>query len=377
MRSVHAARRAFTLVELLVVIAIIAVLAALALGAVQRAREAARRMQCSNRLRQLGIANHNYHNDNQAFPPLQTGTSTGGPFDWNGHINSSRHHLSGLVGLLPYMEQEAVYTRTRRRNFGPVPWVSYGGVWNVRIVQLLCPSDQERPWPPPGRIGYKNFFFSMGTTVKFNSWRDNSGVYQEIWRGPIRIRDIFDGSSHTVAMTERLHANTDVWHDIANIVTTPSIDGIEQGIGRRIPSELVLNAYVRACWATADKYNGSRYDDDPSGNPEGTMTAVSPIHLGLGGDHFIAGAYWPWGETYFNGVSTVLRPNGPTCVSPSGAGAPRHSWGTWTATSRHAGVINVLFADSSVKTIDNNIDLKTWWALGTRDGQEDLDQSKY
>ena len=369
-------RSAFTLVELLVVIAIIAVLAALALGAVQRAREAARRLQCSNRLRQLGIANHNYHNDNQAFPPLQMGTWTGGGL-WYSWTNSSSNNLSGIVGLLPYLEQEAVYTRTRRRNFGPVPWFSAYGVWNVRIPQFLCPSDEERPWPPWGRIGYSNFRFSTGTTVKYNNWRDNSGVYQEIWRGPVRVRDIFDGTSHTVAMAERRIGNMDIWHDIGNVATIQGMQQIESGWrGRRLPSDLELNAYVRLCWATADKYNGTRYDDDQSGNREQTIQVISPRNGG--GDWSSPGMYWPWGETYFNGFSTVLRPNGPTCVANTVSGRnTRHGWGLWTPGSRHAGVINVLFADSSVKTIDNNIDLKTWWSLGTRDGQEDLDQSKY
>ena len=88
--------------------------------------------------------------------------------------------------------------------------------------------------------------------------------------------------------------------------------------------------------------------------------------------------YWPWGEAYFNALSTVVRPNGPSCATATWPNYwVRHGWGIWTPNSRHAGVVNVLFADSSVKTIDSNIDQQTWWRIGTRDGQEDLDESKF
>ena len=108
-------RAGFTLVELLVVIAIIGILVALLLPAVQAAREAARRMQCSNRLKQMGLANHNYHDVNRCFPPYIGGTgNVGADYD-------SRHRMSGRVALAPYYEAQQIFDRAKSNNFGPAP----------------------------------------------------------------------------------------------------------------------------------------------------------------------------------------------------------------------------------------------------------------
>ncbi len=104
-------RSGFTLVELLVVIAIIGILVALLLPAVQAAREAARRMQCSNRLKQLGLANHNYHDVNKCLPPWRAGTNRNNNDDANGY------RMGGLVSMLPYYEGQQIYDRAKSRTF--------------------------------------------------------------------------------------------------------------------------------------------------------------------------------------------------------------------------------------------------------------------
>ena len=121
MRRRKLSRQGFTLVELLVVIAIIGILVAMLLPAVQAAREAARRMQCSNNLKQLGIALHNYHNTWDALPPMRGGTnsSLGAPWVFD---NTSVDSLSGLVSLMPYMEQVPLYEQIESANMGPAPW---------------------------------------------------------------------------------------------------------------------------------------------------------------------------------------------------------------------------------------------------------------
>ena len=126
-------RRGFTLIELLVVIAIIAILIALLLPAVQQAREAARRTQCKNNLKQLGLALHNYHDNFGRFCP-----SRGGPND-GANRNGDQ---TGFVRLLPYMDQDAIYRQIRQdSNTVPVCWDGAFLPWTTQINMLLCPSS--------------------------------------------------------------------------------------------------------------------------------------------------------------------------------------------------------------------------------------------
>ena len=173
MKSFVRRSKAFTLVELLVVIAIIGVLVALLLPAVQAAREAARRMQCTNHLKQLGLANHNYHDVHKTLPPMRVGTNV---YDSAGNEvggqeqKCNRNCMSGLVSLAPFYEAMSVYEKAKSRNFAPVPWDAAYGTWTVRIPTLLCPSDEEIPvWNGIGNASYK---FCLGTTVhnNINEW---------------------------------------------------------------------------------------------------------------------------------------------------------------------------------------------------------------
>ncbi len=135
-------RLAFTLIELLVVIAIIAILVALLLPAVQSAREAARRSQCRNNLKQLGLALHNYESTHSVMP-----SGEGWP---NGGWAARRH--SPYPSLLPFMDQEALYNEVAAGEFRPVPWDGNFIPWRQKIPTILCPSDPNQSSIPGNAV---------------------------------------------------------------------------------------------------------------------------------------------------------------------------------------------------------------------------------
>ena len=187
-------RRGFTLIELLVVIAIIAVLIALLLPAVQQAREAARRTQCKNNLKQLGLALHNYHDVHNRFPmECYWGLKAGGAY--------LPYHHTWLSGVLPYIEQTALYNSIDFKlpawngTVGPRPHVA------TQLPALLCPSDGGlQPVTGTHGVAITNYAAAHGYDWWSRGPMDRQGG-QEIWSGGIftpqlssRIGDITDGT---------------------------------------------------------------------------------------------------------------------------------------------------------------------------------------
>jgi type II secretory pathway pseudopilin PulG len=184
-----------------VVIAIIAILIALLLPAVQQAREAARRTQCKNNLKQLGLALHNYHDVYNTFPPNGAnapaeGASCGGRFD------QSWLTWSGMAMLLPYIEQANVYSQ-----------INFSHNWNcqanypanyaaarAKIPAITCPSDPGSGVIYSTNMSPTSYGFSAGTNSDWDQRPVNSG-FATLWKGA-SMRDITDGSSNTIAMSE-------------------------------------------------------------------------------------------------------------------------------------------------------------------------------
>jgi prepilin-type N-terminal cleavage/methylation domain-containing protein/prepilin-type processing-associated H-X9-DG protein len=350
-------RRGFTLIELLVVIAIIAVLIALLLPAVQAAREAARRAQCTNNMKQIGLALHNYHSIHDTFP---LGASLGFQNYPPGNY-LSKQNLSHNALLLPQLEQMALYNAINF-NFGAeqnTAMRSYqvnSTVMTSQVKAFLCPSD---PNSGAGYSASNNYMACIGTTTNLPdkgsgvttlSDHPTTGLFgMQVCYG---IRHCIDGTSNTIAVCEATVGNTTIAPKQKNI-------GI---LSAPLPATTMLQ--------------------DASSNPPVTLQGLAACDnawtTGTGGADGRRGQYWMHGVMGFTLFNTVATPNSNNntwsmCGSVGSAGMMTYS----EADSFHSGGVNCLMADGSVKFVKESIDLLTWFALGTKANGEIIDASKY
>lgn len=358
-------REGFTLIELLVVIAIIAILIALLLPAVQQAREAARRTQCKNNLKQLGLALHNYHDVFNVFCNAKGGTT--------GYGNASRldgnyERLTGIVALLPYLEQSALYNQITAGNTtttppippgGPAPWSGTAPApaqFTQRFAGFLCPTD-------PGILsarGNNSYAFSRGDYIGVDAGtgRDAQNVNGLFClRRCFGVRDITDGTSNTIAISERVMANFGIGGK-----ATPGVgESIITGVG-------AITTNPGACIAAAAPIRaGSRYNT--SAGIKGRFSSI-----------------WCDGQPEINSFYTVTPPNGPSCINDTNGNADG-AVGMFAPSSYHTGGVQALLADGSVRFISENIDTGNlgvsttlggrspygiWGSLGTKGGGETM-----
>ncbi len=215
LRTQFRRRAAFTLVELLVVIAIIGILVGLLLPAVQAAREAARRMQCSNNAKQMALAMHNYADAYKAFPSRKYGTTgtTGTANGPNASPALNKQHnsgrISGYIALLPYIEQSAMYNIVQSGDAnnapgGPRGDQSWVNGWNTVPSAYRCPSDPGSSLGTSGNADGKNisYAFSVGDQVADINNGAVRGMFGRFkWR---KFGEMTDGTSNTVGMSELL-----------------------------------------------------------------------------------------------------------------------------------------------------------------------------
>ena len=324
MKQYSLRKRGFTLVELLVVIAIIGILIALLLPAVQAAREAARRAQCTNNPKQLGLAHHNYHDNFKTFVYRKGGTAGCG----SNRLEGNCERRSGYISLLPFLEQQAMWDQVKAGDAslgiapeGPGGWRGWGP-WNGPISAALCPSDGLSPFLNTRTDRIANYAFCIGDQIHDLSGDQTvRGIF-----GYLRstsIRDITDGTTNTIMMSERLKADFSI--------RTAAVGEIPKEVGMAMSVAGLRNAP-----GTCLTYLDGRY-----------FAAGTSVKGRFG--------LWHDGQPERVGFNTVLAPNAPAC----GEGANTNSDESHVVippSSRHPGGVNCLLTDGSVRFISETID---------------------
>jgi len=374
-RRVHG----FTLIELLVVIAIIAVLIALLLPAVQAAREAARRAQCTNNLKQLGLAVHNYLSAQNSFPPMLENKSTAlvnSGVDTNGSYNWV---LDWTAALLPQLEQQPLYNALN--------W-SWGGGWSppappnstvmyTKVASMLCPSENARV-PGYAPQGYKNYVSNMGGPPVINAW---TGILVPMQPSP---------NNNPGAPTGYINSNC----------STFGVEGVTDGTSNTAMfSECILGTGPAANTVTIGTTSRKTTYLFPSGLNFGpdlgatggssaiqfvqTCQALPATTVGFGGLPGGSGNMWISGNagsgTIWDSYNHWLPPNTLGCdnANDGNTGGYGSEQDGEPPSSNHPGGVNVCMGDGHVQFIKNSISLQAWWGLGTRAGGEILSSDQY
>lgn len=359
-------RRAFTLVELLVVIAIIGVLVGLLLPAVQAAREAARRMSCSNNFKQIGLGIHNYHSAFKMLPKQMGGTGD----DIGGVVaeatsladvprSSNRAEASFLVGLTPFIEQQALWEQISNPFMrpggteifpamgpGPRRTITDHGVaryapWLTEVPTFRCPSDPGVGLPASGRTNYAACLGDSMLWCHYGGHDDRglpaSSGFIEIARSSCRgmfwprkfmgFRDALDGLSNTICAGE-------ICTDLGDRDKRTSVGAY--------PAERSAAGAAVGCLPSVDPLRPLFW------RPDGEF--VAPATGISGNSEERRGFKWAFGRPCFTGMNTIRPPNAEVCAGNI------FFDGMFPPSSRHQGGVHILMGDGAVRFVTDSIE---------------------
>jgi prepilin-type N-terminal cleavage/methylation domain-containing protein/prepilin-type processing-associated H-X9-DG protein len=325
--------RGFTLIELVVVLGVIAALMALLLPAVQSARDASRRIECVNHLKQIGLALHSYASTYGFFPGVETPSGT-----IRGVGVFSNHGYSPLARILPELEQRALYDASNLSGEATIPswlWANLT-VMSTSVSLFVCPSDSLRA-PGYGRANYR---FCLGP----GPWFSPGPTKEASWDGPFTVHRFYapaaftDGLSQTVGASERLQGNwiKGTWAPGDYVLTGAG----ENGGG---PPFLSIDWGISVCEEASD---------------------TLPFEVRSGESWFLSGYHF---SSYNHSVAPNARLRDCSIYSfTEGIHWRTLHEGVFTARSRHSGGVNTALMDGSVHFVRDGVNLSVWRALATR-----------